>query len=408
MGIYEDLGVTPIINLWGTATVLGGSLVDQEVREAMLLASQETVMIDELQAAASKIISEITGAESGYVSCGCASGLTLGTAACIAGMDITRMERLPDTTGMPNEVIMARDQRNGWDHAIRAAGAKIVEAGMDEANVGGMRQAEAWEFEAAINENTAAICLVPFNLDSRKEKLMDDIIAVAKKHEIPVIIDAAASVPPIENLRRFISMGGDLVAYSGGKAIRGPQNTGILCGRRDLIASVALQHLDMIGYAHTWNPPETLIPKDKLVGKPRQGIGRCQKVNKESIVGLLARLRSLTKEKTISEAKKMHSLIERILGYIKDIPHITTAIANPASNESGAMPALKIKLDSKQLGKDAFDVSSELKSGNPRLFVNEKSLHDNILIITTINLNQDLADIVGKRLREVLKEDFDD
>lgn len=309
---------------------------------------------------------------------------------------------------MPNEVIMARDQRNGWDHAIRAAGAKIVEVGIDETNVGGIRQVEAWEFEAAINEDTAAICLVPFNLDSRKEKLMSDVIAVAKKYEIPVMIDAAASVPPIENLRRFISLGSDLVAYSGGKAIRGPQNTGILCGRRDLIASVAMQHLDMIGHAHTWTPPETLIPKDKLVGKPHQGIGRCQKVNRESIVGLLVRLRSLTKEKTISEAKVMHSLIEQILEYLKDINHIVTEIANPASDESGALPALKIKIDPKQLGQDAFDVSSELKNGNPRLCVNEKSLTDNILIITTINLNQDLADIVGKRLREVLKRGSND
>ena len=120
MGIYEDLGVTPIINLWGTATVLGGALIDEEVRDAMVLASKESVRIDELQAAASRIIAKITGAEAGYVSCGAASGLMLGTAACIAGLDITRMERLPDTTGMPSEVIMARYQRNGWDHAIRA------------------------------------------------------------------------------------------------------------------------------------------------------------------------------------------------------------------------------------------------------------------------------------------------
>lgn len=402
MGIYEDLGVTPIVNLWGTATMLGGALMDQEVVDAMVQASKESVRMDELQAAASTIIGEITGAEAGYVTCGAASGLTLGTAACIAGLDVTRMECLPDTTGMPDEVIMAKDQRNGWDHAIRAAGARIVEVGMNESPVGGLRPVEAWEFEAAISEHTAAICLVPYNLDPRKEKLMADVITITKKYEVPVLVDAAALVPPVENLRRFISLGADLVSYSGGKAIRGPQNAGILCGRRDLIASAALQNLDAAGYSHMWEPPETLIPKEKLLGQPRQGIGRCQKVSREAVVGLLVRLRRLTKEKSVSEAKQMHSLLERILKSLNGIPHVATEIANPASEENGAVPALKVKLYPKQLRQDAFEVSLKLRNGNPRLWVNEKSLSDNMLIITAINLNEDLADIVGRRLREVL------
>lgn len=402
MGIYEELGVKPIINLWGTATRLGGALMDPEVVDAMAAASTESVKMDELQAAASRIISVITGAEAGYVTCGAASGLTLGTAACIAGLDITRMERLPDTSGMPNEVLMARDQRNGWDHAIRAAGAKIVDVGINESFTGGLRPVEAWEFEAAINERTAAIALVPYTWDPKKEKFMVEVISVAQKHNIPVIMDAAAAVPPLENLRRFIDMGANLVAYSGGKAIRGPQNTGILCGRRDLIASAALQHLDMAGFSHMWFPPSSLIPKEELLGQPRQGIGRSQKVSKEALVGLLVRLRRLSKEKTVNEANHMQALLERIVDAIDGIPHLATEISHPASEQSGAVPTLKIKLNAAGFGRDAFDVSMKLRNGEPRLWVNEKSLPNDVLLITAINLTQQLADAVGKRLREVL------
>jgi D-glucosaminate-6-phosphate ammonia-lyase len=402
MGIYEELGVTPIINLWGTATRLGGALLAPGVADAMVQASKESVKMDELQAAASRIIAEITGAEAGYVTCGAASGMTLGTAACLAGLDVARMERLPDTTGMPNEVMMARDQRCGYDHAIRAAGAKIVEVGLNESFTGSMRPVEAWEFELAITERTAAIAMVPYVWDPKKEPLMRSIIEVAKKHKIPILCDAAASVPPVENLRRFIAMGVDLVAFSGGKAIRGPQNAGILCGRRDLIASVALQHLDLGGYSDMWEPPRSLIPKESIVGQPHQGIGRSQKVGKEEIVGLLVRLRQLTKEKTLEEARYMQALLEQIASHIEGIPYLQTEIIHPASEGSGAMPTLKVKLDAAGSGQTARDVSLKLRNGNPRLWVNEKNLPDNVLNITAINLNEQLSSVVGKRLREVL------
>lgn len=402
MGIYEELGVEPIINVWGTATRLGGALLAPAVADAMVQASKESVKMDELQAAASRIIAEITGAEAGYVTCGAASGLTLGTAACLAGLDPTRMERLPDTTGMPNEVLIARDQRCGYDHAIRAAGAKIVDVGLCESLTGSLRPIEPWEYEAAITEHTAAIAFIAYIWDPKKEPLLRGVISVAKKHNLPVLVDAAGSVPPVENLRRFIALGADLVAYSGGKAIRGPQSSGILCGRRDLIASVALQQLDLGGYSDMWEPPRSLIPKEKLLGQPHQGVGRCQKVGKEEIVGLLFRLRQLTKEKTLEEAKGMQALLERIASALHGIPHVKTEISHPASEETGAVPTLKVKLDAAGLGQTAKEVSLKLRNGKPRLWVNEKSLPDNVLLLTAVNLDEQLADVVGKRLREVL------
>jgi len=170
MSVYKELGVEPIINLWGTATRLGGALMDKQVVDAMEQASKESVIMEELQAIASTVIAELTGAEAGYVTCGAASGLTLGTAACLAGLDVSRMERLPDTNGMPNEVIMAREHRCGYDHAIRAAGAKIVEVGYNEGLTGAMRSTEIWEFEAAITDKTTAIALILYIWDPVKER----------------------------------------------------------------------------------------------------------------------------------------------------------------------------------------------------------------------------------------------
>lgn len=402
MGIYEELGVTPIINLWGTATRLGGALMDPEVVEAMVQASKESVKMDELQAAASRIIAELSGAEAGYVTCGAASALMLGTAACLTGLNVAQMERLPDTTGMPNEVIMARNERCGYDHAIRAAGARILDVGYDEGVTGSLRPVEAWEYEAAINPNTAAIALIAYVWQPKNERRYREVMRVARDHNLPVLVDAAASVPPVDNLRRFIDMGADLVAFSGGKAIRGPQNTGILCGRKDLVASAALQHLDLGGFSELWRPPSTLIPKEKLLGQPRQGIGRTQKVSKEVLVGLLVRLRRLTKERSLDESRQMQALLERVLDRIHDIPSVEARITHPASEESGAVPVLNLKIEPEGLGQDAVQVTMKLRNGRPRLWVNEKELSDNTLLITAINLDRDLADIVGRRLREVL------
>ena len=395
MGVYEDLGVKPIINLCGPATRLGGALMEQQVVDAMVQAAQESVPMDQLQAAASRILAEVTGAEAGYVTAGAASSLTLGTAACMTGLDVARMDRLPDTTDMPNEVIIAREHRNGYDHAIRAAGAKLVEVGMNEVFAGaGVRCTEAWEFEAAITGRTAAIA---YFYRPGSNPPLEEVISVGKKHNIPVLVDAAVEVPPVENLGKFISMGADLVCFSGGKFIRGPNSTGILCGRRDLIAAVALQHLDLDEHFGIWEPPPTLIRKEEIQGLPRHGIGRGFKVAKEEIVGLLTALRLFTREKCLEDARRFQALLEPIASHLRGIPHIEVETLHADER----FPMLKVKLDERALGLNAFEVSRRLKNGDPSVHVFEMQLSEGILLISPLNLNEQRANIAAQCLRAV-------
>ncbi|HSB80447.1 MAG TPA: DegT/DnrJ/EryC1/StrS family aminotransferase [Candidatus Methylomirabilis sp.] len=220
MNIYERLGVRTRVNAAGTLTRLGGSLMPPEVLEAMAEAAQSSVDIAELQARASAVIAECTGAEAGLVTSGAAAALTLGTAACLTGLNVARMEQLPDTEGMPNEVLMCRSHRTTYDHAIRAAGARIREVGFNDRIAGaGVRGVEPWEMAAAITPQTVAIA---YTASGSNDPPLREVAAVGREHGLPVIVDAAAQLPPSANLRRFIAEGATLVAFSGGKAIRGP------------------------------------------------------------------------------------------------------------------------------------------------------------------------------------------
>lgn len=243
MTIYDMIGVRTIINAKGTSTRVSGALLAPEVTSAMQEAAQYCVDMAEIQAAASKIIAEATGAEAGIVTSGAAAGLLLGTAACVTGLDAAKMARLPDTTSMNNEVVMVRSQRNQYDHAVRSAGVHIVEVGLPDRLAGaGVRDAEPWEVAAAVTEHTAAILYVAH---ANARPTIEEVARVANSRHVPLLVDAAAQLPPAANLRRFIAAGANLVAFSGGKAIGGPQGSGILCGGRDLIMSAVLQQLDL-------------------------------------------------------------------------------------------------------------------------------------------------------------------
>lgn len=399
MNIYERFGVDPIINVSGTKTRLGGALMEAEALEAMNEAAKYSVNLDELHAAASRIIAEKTHAEAGLVTNGAYAGMMLGIAACICGFDVARMNRLPDTDGIPNEVVMPWHQISGYDSAFRAAGGKIIGAGIpnDTTPPHEVHIISQSDIESAITEKSVAIA---YAFREGAHPSLSSTIEVGKKYNISVLIDAAAQVPKLENLHRFIDMGADLVCFSGGKGIRGPQTSGILCGRRDLVGSAALQMLDMAGETfESWNPPPTLIPKEKLRGKPEHGIGRGMKVSKEAIVGLLVALDNLTEDRF---SKKKSHLIASLKIIEARLHSIKGVALNMTEEYPDAYPMLEVKIDKDELGKSAREIAKALADGSPRIYVKDNYLHKGIFFIHSINLNEVVAQTVADRFRDTI------
>ncbi len=369
--ILQQLGVTRRINVAGTLTRLGGSLMEPEVFQALALAANASVDIADMQTAGSMVISRATGAEAGIVTSGAAAGLTLATAACLARWDVARMAALPDTRAMPNEILMARTQRNSYDHAIRLAGAHIVDIGHNDRGTGaGIRGLEPWEIDAAITPQTVAMVFVA------TAQTVDDLpaaVEVLHAHGLPVIVDAAAQLPPRANLRRFIAAGADLVVFSGGKAIGGPQASGILAGRRDLVGSALLQMMDMDVSPKSWSP-SSLIDRPALRGIPHHGIGRGFKVGKEEIAGLLC---ALQRFETRDEAAASLALTRR-LQVIADGLHPCPGITLRLVPASVANPVPMLELDA---GAQAQAVVERLLRGTPPVHVGERMVPAGILAI---------------------------
>lgn len=396
MGIYEELGLEPIINASGAVTRLGGAPMSSAVLDAFREAAEESVPIEQLQAAASKAIAAATGAEAGLVTAGAAAALTLGTAAILARYDLGRMDRLPNCEGFPNEFVVAREHRNSYDHAVRAAGARLVEIGFHEILSGaGVRRAEAWEYEAAFGPRTAGVLYV---LIEGAQPPLEEVVRRAHAHHLPVLVDAAAELPPRANLKAIVSSGADLVAFSGGKGIRGPQATGILCGRRELVGSAALQMLDMDDHWQLWNAPNELFDRDKLAGMPRHGIGRGYKVAKEQIVALLVALKQFAGGEYDRE----------LAGFRERLNTIVTALVNSSAacridqSHAECLPILEIKIDETALGRTAFDVCRALRAGSPPCYVGHVGLPEGKLLINPLHLNDRRAAELARRLREEL------
>jgi L-seryl-tRNA(Ser) seleniumtransferase len=224
--IYTALGVRPLINALSTYTKLGGSIMPPEVVAAMEEASRTHINIDELQVAVGRRIAELTHNEAAYVATGAAAALVVATAAIIAGKDPEKIDQLPDLTGLKNEVVCHKAHRNGYDHAVRSVGVKMVEIGTPE-------HTDPAEMEAAINENTAFAFWTQGAMSGPGDIPFEQFVEIAHAHGLPVLVDAAAQLPPVENLWRFTQRGADLVAFSGGKDLHGPQASGLLLGRKD-------------------------------------------------------------------------------------------------------------------------------------------------------------------------------
>jgi D-glucosaminate-6-phosphate ammonia-lyase len=396
VGVYENLGLRPIINASGTVTRLGGAPMSDAVLAAFCEAARQSVPLEQLQAAASRRIAQATGAEAGLVTAGAAAAMTLGAAAILTRLDLARMERLPQCDGFPNEFVIAREHRNSYDHAVRASGARLVEVGFQELLTGaGVRRAEAWEYEAAFGPRTAGIVYV-FSPGSHPP--LADVVRVAHAHHLPVLVDAAGELPPRANLKSIAATGADLVAYSGGKAIRGPQATGILCGRRELIFAAALQMLDMDDHFELWQPPAELFDRAKLPGLPRHGIGRGFKVSKEQIVALLTALAMFERGDYDRELGEQRRRLSEIAGELA-----TTAGACQLHDIHGECPSLlEITVDHRRLGRTALEVCRRLRDGSPPCYLGHAALREGKLIVNPLHLDDASARELARRLREEL------
>ncbi|MGQ0602127.1 MAG: aminotransferase class V-fold PLP-dependent enzyme [Anaerolineales bacterium] len=393
--IYDELGLRPVINAAGTLTRLGGALMPPEVVEAMARAAEHCVRMEELQARAGEIIAEASGAEAGYVTCGAAAGLLLGAAACVAGLDIHKMERLPDTNGMRDEVIIQRPHRNSYDHAIRTVGVKIVEVGWMGSPT--PRPVQPWEIESAINPHTAAIYWPVMEEAEGKTVRLAETVAVAHRHGVPVIVDASAALPPTGNLRAFIAAGADLVAYSGGKSLRGPQATGLLAGRRDLIQSVALQHQDMDVHPTTWSLRAQLLDTGILPGPPLQGIGRSLKVGKEEIVGLLTALRLFLARDEVAEHARWLAQSRTIAEALSDMPGLQCDIVENAQG----IPLAHVQWEEARLRWRGAELVNALAEGDPPIGVGGDGA-GGVIVLNPFSLASGEAAMVAQRLRELL------
>jgi D-glucosaminate-6-phosphate ammonia-lyase len=348
----------------------------------------------ELQARASEIIAGITGAEAGLVTPGAAAGLLLGAAACVTGLDAGRMNRLPDTDGIADEIVMVRSQRNFYDHMIRAVGIKLVEVGLPDRYAGaGVRDAEAWEIADALSDRTAAVHWVA---GPNARPRLEQVVEVAHAAGVPVLVDAAAQLPPMENLKRFIEAGADLVAFSGGKAIGGPQASGILCGRRYLVMAAALQNLDLDVFYEAWAPPMHFIDKTRLKGLPQHGIGRGCKVGKEEIAGLLTGLRLFVEEDGSARRARWRGLMQELADGLSDLPHASARLL-----DEGEVPLVALDLDA-GAGVGALELMKRLEQGMPAVFADPAAVDQGRVLFGPMSLKAGEPGLIAERLRDLL------
>jgi len=394
MTIYERLGVRPVVNAAGTLTRLGGTMMCAEAVEAMQEAARSAVVIDELQEAASRVIARHTGAEAGLVTSGAFGALALAAGACIAGLDVRRMNRMPHYGYEQGcEIVICRHHRNSYDKAFEVAGARLVEVGLLDRALGvGVREVEPEEMEAAIGPRTVAFAYVAMQGVGPD---LATVAHVAHHHAVPVIVDAANQVPPMVNLTRFIAEGADLVAMSGGKAFRGPQSSGFLFGRRELVASALLQQVDMDVAPASWMPPKECV-ETPLNGVPRHGFGRGFKVGKEEIAGAVVALETFV-SKEPEYQKQWANRCQRFAAAMKGLDGVEVIVL--PRETTGRVPLVELVLST---ASKAAEVSRGLREGVPSIHLNERRLSEGRLTFNPVGLDDGQEDIVSSGVRRLL------
>jgi L-seryl-tRNA(Ser) seleniumtransferase len=367
-GIYRALGVKPAIVASGSTTAYGGSKLRPEVLDSMEKASKTMVNMDDLNVAAGKMIAEVTGAEAGLVTSGSAGGLVLQAAAVMAGSDPASMAKLPKSDGLKNEIIMHTSHRFPYDQCYTATGATIV-------NIGDGRRCHPWELEAAINENTAAVAYLFSGFISRRALAIEQVVEIAHARDVPVIVDAASYLPPRANLHRFIEAGADMVQFSGGKAVRGPQGTGILAGRADLIEAA---------YANA---------------SPHQFIGRGMKVAKEEIIGLVEALQIFAEEDEEAENRHFMEMSQQVVDALIEAPGLDVSIRH--DDRDYLTPIAVIRFTGDWRGPSRDEVNDAMAADDQPIYLHNIHNPDE-LGVDPFNLDEQELDVVIRRLREVL------
>jgi uncharacterized pyridoxal phosphate-dependent enzyme len=362
--VYEEFGLTTVINGQGTETVLGGSLIRPEVKAVMDLASQHFVVIMDLEAAAGKRISEMLKLPQGYgaiVTSGAASAIQNGYSGILTGSNEAYIRQIPDLTGMKSEVIIQRAHRSGWDHQIRTTGAKLVEVETVE------------DVHKAINERTAAMHFLNLS-DPDGQIKRGDWVKLAHAANVPAFLDAAADVPPKSRLSDYANMGFDLIAVSGGKAIRGPQCTGLLIGRQEMVHNALLN----------------MSPNEDTMGRPT-------KVGKEEIVGVVKALELYLAEDQAVLDKDQWQQLDTIAAKVSKIPGVT--VTRDVPEIANHFPALQIHLDPARFSAKPHDITEQLARMKPSIVLTEGQ---STIEMTAIDLQPGEDKIIGGALASVL------
>jgi uncharacterized pyridoxal phosphate-dependent enzyme len=360
---FREMGVRPFINAAGTYTAMTSSLMPPEVMEAINYASEHYVMLDELHDRVGERIAAMVRCEAAMVTSGAASALTLGTAAVLTGTDRQKIVSLPNLAGMKSEVIIQKSHRFGYDHAVRNCGVRMVEVETRE------------DLERAITEKTAM--MIFYNANNNVGQIKDEEFAqLGKRHAIPTLNDAAADVPPVDNLWKYTQMGFDLVAFSGGKGIRGPQSAGLLLGRKDLIAAARLN-----------GPPNS------------DTIGRGMKVNKEELLGMMVALDLYVKKNHEQERREFEKRADTIQKSAADVSGVKAEIFVPQI--ANHVPHIRISWDAAAKGITAADVVRALRNGEPSIGTRSEG---GSIVIGVWMMRQGEDKIVARRLRQVLEK----
>ena len=307
------------------------------------------------------------------------------------------MAALPHAEGFPNEILLPRTHRTGYAHALQAAGARLVDLGHNDRGTGaGVRGIEPWEIEAAITRNTVAFA---FSANPSNIQDLPTVVSVCGARRLPVIVDAAAQLPPKANLRCYIELGADLVAFSGGKAIGGPQASGILAGRRDLVGAALVQQLDMDVAPETWTPPD-LVDRDALRGVPHHGLGRGFKAGKEEIIGLLVALERFAAADDEAVNRQREVRLTRVIALLGALSGVSARVLT--ARETGRVPVVQLTIDPSIVGASAIELSARLQRGDPPVHLSERFASQNVLIVDPQALQPEDDEVVADAIRRAV------